>query len=134
MIWLILVNSLPVGAWTRRIGHHSNYTVYNTRTLETLEHMFLTCSWVTDAWQKFNTMRCAIGFAPYPSYGNKLLGIIWNLQNFSKITAITLFSILRLFGNCLQLKFYGILGVNVVSMTLGKSNFLFGKSSLEAGK
>jgi enoyl-[acyl-carrier-protein] reductase (NADH) len=134
MIWLILANSLLVGAWRRRIGHHSNCTLYDTRTLETLEHMFLTCSWVTDAWQKFNTMWCAIGFAPYPSYGNKLLGIIWNVQNFSKIIAITLFSILRLLWNCLQLKFYGILGVNVVSMTLGKSNFILGKSSLEDGK
>jgi hypothetical protein len=134
MKWLILANSLPVGAWRRRIGHRSNCTLYNTRTLETLEHMFLTCSWVTDAWQKFNIIWCAIGFAPYRSYRHKLLGIIWILPNISKIIAITLFSILRFLGNCLQLKFYGILGVNVVSMTLGKINFILGKSSLEAGK
>jgi hypothetical protein len=82
---------------------------------------------VIDAWQEFNTMQIAIGFALRPSYGNKLLRVLWNLQFFSKISIIILFPILKFLGNCFNQEFYGILSVNVVNMILNKSNFILGK-------
>jgi hypothetical protein len=40
MIWLILIDNLLVEAWIKRIGHHGNYILYKTKTIETSKHIF----------------------------------------------------------------------------------------------
>jgi hypothetical protein len=66
MIWLILIDDIPIGVWISRIGHHGNCIFYKTRTIKTSKHMFFSSSWVIDAWKKFNIIWIAISLTPKP--------------------------------------------------------------------
>ena len=60
MQWLILTEGLPVGAWRERIGLSSACQICPTQDRETLQHAFMDCSEVKQAWFLFrNTRRLA---------------------------------------------------------------------------
>jgi hypothetical protein len=82
MIWIILINDLPIEVWIRRIGHHGNCIFYKTRIIKTSKHMFFTCSWVIDAWKKFNIIQSAISLTPKPFIWEQ---IIWGILEPPKI-------------------------------------------------
>lgn len=61
MQWLILTKGLPVGAWRERIGLASACQICPTQDRETLQHSFLECTEVSQAWRLFRNTRLVAG-------------------------------------------------------------------------
>lgn len=67
--WLILTEGLPVGAWREKLGLPSACQICPTQDRETLQHAFLDCSEVKQAWTLFrNTRRVADLTSGYTSW------------------------------------------------------------------
>ena len=64
MQWLILTKGLPVGAWRERIGLPNACQLCPTQDRETLQHAFLECSEVKEAWELFRRTRWITCFQP----------------------------------------------------------------------
>jgi exonuclease III len=61
MQWLILNEGLPVGAWREKVGLDGSCQVCTSRDRETLQHSFLECCEVRQAWTCFRRTRQAAG-------------------------------------------------------------------------
>ena len=64
MQWLVLTEGLPVGAWRERIGLPSDCQLCPGHQRETLQHAFLECSEMKQAWVLFRRTRQAAGLPP----------------------------------------------------------------------
>ena len=64
MQWLVLTEGLPVGAWRERIGLRSDCQLCPGQVRETLQHAFLDCEEVKQAWVLFRKTRQAAGLPP----------------------------------------------------------------------
>lgn len=64
MQWLVLTEGLPVGAWRERIGLSSDCQLCPGQERETLQHSFLDCTEVKQAWVLFRKTRQAAGLSP----------------------------------------------------------------------
>lgn len=61
MQWLILTEGLPVGAWRERIGLPNSCQFCPDQPKETLQHAFMDCPSVQQAWQLFRNTRRVVG-------------------------------------------------------------------------
>ena len=64
MQWLILTKGLPVGEWREKIGLDGICQLCILQTKETLQHAFLECPEVTQAWDLFRALRAKTGRPP----------------------------------------------------------------------
>jgi hypothetical protein len=63
MQWLILNDGLPVGAWREKVGLSSDCQLCNPTERETLQHAFVDCKEIQQAWDFFRQTR---GLAGHP--------------------------------------------------------------------
>lgn len=64
MQWLVITEGLPVGAWRERIGLPSACQLCPSQERETLQHSFMDCTEVKQAWDLFRQTRIAAGLTP----------------------------------------------------------------------
>ena len=62
--WLILAEGLPVGAWREKLGLPGHCPLCAMQERETLQHAFLDCEEVKQAWICFRQTRSAAGLSP----------------------------------------------------------------------
>ena len=61
MQWLILNEGLPVGAWRERLGHNGDCELCIPTARETLQHAFVECKEIYQAWNFFRQTRRLAG-------------------------------------------------------------------------
>jgi hypothetical protein len=64
MQWLILTDGLPVGAWREKLGVDGTCPLCVLHTRETLQHAFMECEEVSQAWDLFRKTRAKAGLQP----------------------------------------------------------------------
>ena len=64
MQWLILTEGLPVGAWRERLGLSNQCQLCPAQSRETLQHAFLDCPEIKQAWVLFRNIRIEAGLPP----------------------------------------------------------------------
>lgn len=77
--WLILAEGLPVGAWREKIGLPGNCPLCMLQEHETLQHAFLDCEEVKQAWICFRQTRIVAGLSPaYTTWKDVSRGLMTN--------------------------------------------------------
>ena len=62
--WLILAEGVPVGAWREKLGLPGHCLLCASQERETLQHAFLECEEIKDAWSYLRKTRVAAGLTP----------------------------------------------------------------------
>jgi hypothetical protein len=57
MVWLVIAEGLPIGAWRMWIGHSGLCTLCRSTKIQTWEHAFFGCPIVKEAWERLRCMR-----------------------------------------------------------------------------
>jgi hypothetical protein len=74
MLWLIMEERLPIGAWRTRIGHQGICNLCDDG-LGNLKHGLMRCVVVEEAWSKFTELRVRYALlARHSSWEDILLG------------------------------------------------------------
>jgi hypothetical protein len=64
MLWLMLAEGLPIGAWCTKIRQGDICNLCNSAVLETLEHGFMRCIVVQETWNNFKEIKARCSLNP----------------------------------------------------------------------
>lgn len=86
MLWLMLAKGLLIGAWHTKIGQDNICNLHNSGVFETLEHGFMGCIVVEEAWSNFKEIRarCSLN-SGLDSWEGAMLGEIPQPHNRRRI-------------------------------------------------